>query len=276
MQSPQNDSQETPVPEELRSESDLERDERREDDRLKSLFQHIGIAKGMTLLQFDGQINQGTKVLSQMVGSKGRVIVALPSSTDVESSRRKVGRSKNISLLQTEFEKISLDSDAVDCSISYGLFKFLSQPQKVLSELIRVTKHGGKIAVAAPDSAHLVNFPMPAYLEKQLTELIEKIAAAGIWDPNRGRRLFTYFQEACLNDVKVHLGSYGLYYGDSNHVETREWTERLEKVGHLIEQGLIKLSFDLNAFRTELFMFFKNPVRFSYTPLILVEGTKPL
>lgn len=261
---------------ELVAETAGERSERIEEDRLREQFSKLQISKGQTILHLEHDHPPITRALSQIVGSKGRVIVVIPSTTTVDNVKRSFGRLRNLSFLESNVASLALDQDSVDSCFSLGLLSVVPDPRKVLAEFLRVTKRGGRVIAGASDYAAFYHYPMPDYLESQMSELSDRLEEAKIWDPFLGRKLFSMLQELCLEDVRTHVFAEHIFVGEMNSLETKLWEDRLEKISQLQSQGLFHLSFDLNAFRSELFTFFQNPMRFSYSPAIFAEGRKPL
>lgn len=256
------------------TESKREKSHREEISSIKKQFEAVGIRKEMTVLELNGSLDYTTRALSEAVGPRGRVILHVSSAKRLEEAKAKFRTLKNLTYLQSELLPLALEDQSIDFSYSRGVMEYLSDPLKLLEQLVRVTKRGGKIVCAELDNSGLSHYPMATHLESQLHQIARELQKSKAWDPNVGRKLFSMFHELGVSEVKVQVFPHHLVYGQSNPVDEEEWDLRLKKLEQLKMHGLLKLDFDLDVFRTELFSFFQNPLRLSYSPLIVVEGVK--
>jgi len=232
-------------------------------------LQTIGLVPGTLVLDLQPASDLWVKSLSQLVGSDGKLVIASPNEGSM------VAKYRNTSTLKTPLEKLSLDERIFDFSLARLVFSHLREPGKVLEEMVRVTKPGGKVVIADLDAGGFNHYPIPDYLEQQIRELFKEFHRLRIWDPHMGRKIFSLFQEACLENVRVHVLPYHVVAGNPQRLDMSEWDERISRLEQLVDLGLSRLSFDLKSFKHELHSFFQNPMRFSYTNMILVEGTRP-
>ena len=90
-----------------------------------------------------------------------------------------------------------------------------------------------------------------------------------------GLLLYSYFAEAQMKDVRVHMIPHHLIYGKINNRDMNNWMQKLHRLIKLGQLGALQLDFDIQKFGDSFLKFFQNPNRLSYTPLLLVEGLKP-
>ncbi len=257
-------------------ETEKEKFVREEVDDLKFQLTRVGLKKSQTALCLaDGQ-DPVARALSELVGTKGRVVSALPLHLRIEDTKKKFKGARNVTFFNTDRDQIALDSEAVDFTYSKGVFSSTTEPSRFLDEMIRVTKRGGKVVAADIDWMAFCDYPIPDYLMTQLREFFQVLAKAKSWDLGIGRKLFALMHEAGLQSVKAHLFSHRLIGGQFNPLEREEWESRFDLMRKLQADRAIQLSFDLTSFRTELFAHFQNPERFAYAPMIVVEGIKNL
>lgn len=243
---------------------------------IRKQFEAVGIKKGMTVLELNGSLHHTTRALSEAVGPRGRVILHVSSTRRLEEARTRFKTSRNITYLQSDLMPLALEAETTDFTYCRSIMEYLPEPVRLLEELIRVTKRGAKIVCAELDNSALTHYPLAPHLERQLQEIAKELQKSKAWDPQIGRKLYALFLESGLSEVRAQIFTHHLVAGETSPVDEDEWNLRIEKLNQLRVHGLLKLKFDLDTFRSELFAFFQNPLRLSYSPLVVVEGVKPL
>jgi ubiquinone/menaquinone biosynthesis C-methylase UbiE len=233
-----------------------------------------GLSRGMTAVDAGGGAGFVTRIIADLVGDHGKAIILDQSGDRLEAARAYCQPFGHIDFIQTSLEKILLPDASVDYIWCRFVFEYLKDPKTTFKEFIRIAKPGAKIVVADLDYNCMSHYPLEPRLEIQLREIASELERTKFWDPYAGRKIYSYYAENGLSDVQVRLIPHHLIYGESNPRDIANWKQKLEIIDQLTKAGTIRLSFDLEKFKTEFFKFFENPNRFSYSPLILVEGRK--
>ena len=128
--------------------------------RIRQEFvRQIGIEKAGRVLD----IGCGTGVLTRefppLVGEMGHVIGSDPNYRLVETARKlakEKGLSGRVSYCMGEAEVINFSADnAYHATVSSQLFSHVPDPERILYEMVRVTKPGGRLAILDYDFATL-------------------------------------------------------------------------------------------------------------------------
>ena len=172
-------------------------------------------------------------------------------------------------------EEIPLPSSSVDYIFCRFVFEYLADTKKVFAEFDRVLKPGGRLVIGDLDHNSLNHYPLDSTLQKQLDELVVEVERAAVFDFFAGRKLYSHFYNADYLDVSVQMYAHHLFYGSLHSADEYNWTAKLDRMLALQREGLLQLNFDLSEFRSRFLEFLRSPGRFSYTPLLLVAGTKP-
>jgi ubiquinone/menaquinone biosynthesis C-methylase UbiE len=233
-----------------------------------------GLIDGMTAVDAGCGAGVVSGLMASIVGRNGKVIGLDGSLDRIAFSKDAYKDVKNIDFVQTNLESISLPDEISDYTFSRFVFEYLRAPKLVFHELLRITKPGGRLVIGDLDYNVMSHHPLPFYLTVQLEEIVEKLGEKRIWDAYAGRKLYSYFFVAGLKDIRVHLIPHHLIYGELQKLDRDNWLAKLQAIKHYQERGQIKLGFDIEHFGREFMKFFDDPSRFSYTPLILVEGVK--
>jgi ubiquinone/menaquinone biosynthesis C-methylase UbiE len=172
-------------------------------------------------------------LLARRVGASGRIVGLDVSHAMVAEAHRRFDHSglavefRHGSTLALPFQDESFDAARAD-----RVLLFLDDPRKALSELIRVTKPGGRIAITEGDlGTQAVDSPDVETTRNVLAALSDRSPNGWI-----GRRLRAMFVSAAMQDMDVQLVPVlSTSYTEWNH---RLGVERL--VSNLVAQGGIR------------------------------------
>lgn len=233
-----------------------------------------GLSRGMTAVDAGGGAGFVTRIIADIVGSEGRAIILDQSDDRLQVARSHCRPFGHIDFVQTPLERIDLQDASVDYVWCRFVFEYLREPAKVFKEFLRIAKPGAKIVVGDLDHNCLSHFPLPSDLQTQLNEIASVLEKSKFWDPFAGRKIYSYFSENGVKDIKVHMIPHHLIYGESNPRDLANWNQKLEIVESLVAARKMSLSFNIQEFRKRFYDFFGSKDRFSYSPLFLVEGVK--
>ncbi len=233
-----------------------------------------GLRLGMTAVDAGGGAGFVTKIMAEIVSPSGKAILVDQSSERLAQAKQHVGQLSQFLTQECSLEEMSIETGTIDYVFCRFVFEYLQNPEKVFAELLRILKPGGKLVVGDLDHNILSHYPLSPRLESQLYEVSQILAQKKLWDAYAGRKLYSHFYRHSLCDIKVHLIPHHLFYGSAADKDVQNWEAKLDRIQDLQNSGVLKLSFDVGEFRKEFMKFFRDPGRFSYSPLILVEGVK--
>ncbi len=228
-----------------------------------------GTGVGVAAVQMANLLNtvyqRGT--LSLLDGSALRLRVAAD----------RLGKQDEISIesIECELSNIPLPDNTADYIFCRFVFEYLTQPEQVFDELTRILKPGGKLVIGDLDHNCLNHYPFPDELQSKLDELVTAIQNIGFLDFYAGRKLYSYFYKKGFNNINVGMYPHHLFYGDLKNADYENWRLKLERLIDLQKAGKLKLGYELAEFKDQYLDFLLSPERFSYTPLIMVDGNKP-
>jgi ubiquinone/menaquinone biosynthesis C-methylase UbiE len=228
-----------------------------------------GLRTGMKALDVGCGTGAVARVMARMAGAE-RVV-----GVDQSPSRLGMARelAADVTFLEGDATALPLPDDEFDFSWSRFLFEYLPEPERALTEMIRVTKPGGIVAVADLD-AQLSSFhPMPPEMRAELAAAMSVVTRLGL-DPEVGRKLFTWFQRAGLVDIQVSAISHQVHAGGLGPADLSNWTQKISTSMARISDAAgeperwARLGADLLAL-------LQRPDGFYYSTLILVRGVVP-
>jgi arsenite methyltransferase len=113
----------------------------------------LGLGKlrsGETVLDLGSGAGLDCILTAQKVGATGKVIGVDMTQAMVEKARHNVAVAglENVEIHQGYLEQLPLENDSVDVAISNGVFNLCPNKPKVLSEVLRVLRPGGRLQMA--------------------------------------------------------------------------------------------------------------------------------
>ncbi len=147
--------------------------------------------------------------LAAQVEARGRVVAVDANPDYLEVARAEVAKSGaacRIGFVRASIEALPFGDGAFDlCWCAHSLYS-LPEPVATVSQLLRVTKPGGLVAVLESDTLHHVILPWPVEVEVAVHVARLRYQAAATDRPGRyyvGRHLRGVFREAGLENIGV-------------------------------------------------------------------------
>lgn len=136
-------------------------------------------------------------------------------------------------------------------------------------------KPGGYMCLLDLDHNCLCHWEMSPELENILIKTMMHTQENYNFDLYAGRKFYAHLYDLGFDDISVNVMAHHLIYGELQSSDEFNWMKKLEvgiqKAPDILKEypgGSEKL---LSDFKT----FFRNPRRFTYSPLILCKGRKP-
>ena len=168
----------------------------------------------------------------------------------------------------------------------YGLFDFIwvrflleyyqSNSFEIVKNLSRVLKPGGILCLIDLDHNCLSHYNLPPRLEKTFLGMMRFLQDKVDFDPYAGRKLYSYLYVLGYNDIDVSLEAHHLIFGKLNKTSEFNWAQKVKVISEKFGFEFHDYKGGYEEFFREFKTFFKDPRRFTYTPVISCRGHKPL
>jgi ubiquinone/menaquinone biosynthesis C-methylase UbiE len=213
-----------------------------------------------------------TRILAK-IACDGKVLGVDSSATRVSEAKKLAEKyDSKASFLQADASKLPFEDNTFDFTCARMLFEYLSAPELVLAEMIRVTRPEGTIMISDLDGQIVQWFPLPEHLTTALEEGLALLKQSG-FDPFVGRKLFYWLKNANINNIKVHVQPYQVYSGELSEHERNNWKVKFDttaqKIGHITGEPQ-----KWQAMGDEIFSEIQKENIFYYCTLIQVHGKK--
>jgi len=158
------------------------------------------------------EVGSGTGIIARdlatMVGARGRVVGVDVSRAAVESARR-LGRrhpaARRLSFRVADGGRLPFRAGQFDVTLAVTVLLHVADPLAVVSEMARVTRAGGRVALQDQDfGAVVLEHPDRALTARILDGVVHRLYA----EPHSGRRLPGLLRAAGLSDVRLLADMY--------------------------------------------------------------------
>ncbi len=143
---------------------------------------------------------------------------------------------------------------------------------ELVKKVISLLNPGGIICLIDLDYNCLTHYGLPRKLSASIQGVIHQLEKKAEFDPFAGRKLYTYLYDLGLADIEVTMAPHHLIYGELKDVDAYNWTKKVEEAGKNSGYRFDDFEGGYNEFFREFKKAFKDPRRFTYTPVIACCG----
>jgi len=169
------------------------------------LFDQIGIRKGSRVVEIGCGPRGCLELLSERVGTKGKVIGVERSAEQVERARKFVADSRltNVEVHCVDARETGLPEASFDLATARLVLVNVPKPELLVKEMVRLVRPGGAVALHEPDSTtQRYDPPLPA--QNRLLQVLNTYAEMNEIDRTIGVKLPRMLREAGLVDVRAN------------------------------------------------------------------------
>jgi SAM-dependent methyltransferase len=172
-------------------------------EETQQLLDRIPLARGAAAIDVGCGVLGVLHLLRERVGPTGRVVGVDREPRMVAAARAlTTERDLSVEVIEDDATQLSLASDTFDLVHERTVLLNVSEPERVVAEMVRIAKPGGVVAIQEGDSAGWVcDPPHPAFSQLR-DELLQAYLSDGkIFD--RGRMAARLLRDEGLTDVQV-------------------------------------------------------------------------
>ncbi len=169
------------------------------------LFDQIGIQQGSKVVEIGCGPRGCLDLLSERVGTNGRVTGVERSNEQVERARKYVADSllTNVDVLCVDARETGLPGGSFDLAIARLVLVNVPKPESIVKEMVRLVRPGGIVALHEADATtQRYDPPLPA--QALLLQLLNTYAEMNDIDRTIGVKIPRMLREAGLVDVSVN------------------------------------------------------------------------
>lgn len=236
-----------------------------------------GLKPGMRVMDAGCGPGITTSILYDMIQPGGSIIGVDYSNERIRHAEQHYANSSGIDFrvhdLRSPIEGLGMfDLIWVRFVLEYNL----KESPDIIRNLTQYLKPGGCLCLLDLDHNCLNHYELPVRMETALFKLMKRMEQEFNFDPYSGRKLYSYLYDMGYEDITLDLVPHHLIYGKVKGSDAFNWLKKAEMAAAKAQDIFETYPGGSKTFFGDFVRFFNNPRRFTYTPMILVKGSKPL
>lgn len=235
-----------------------------------------GIQPGMRVADLGCGPGKTTWVLRKLAQPGGELVGIDFSKDRIEYAQENYA-CEGINFLCQDIRKPLTDIGQFDLVwIRFVLEYYLDGSREIVENALKLLKPGGTICLVDLDNNCLNHYDIPDRLERAIQEITSLLQDKSNFDPFAGRKLYSFLYDLDLEQIEVSVAGHHVIYGNLEDSDAFNWLKKAELAPKKIGYGFAEYPGGYEEFLEEFKSFFYNPRRFTYSPIVLCKGVKPL
>ncbi len=233
-----------------------------------------GIGPGMRVLDVGCGMGITTAALAELVGETGHV-TGLDFSEERLAIARERYESDYVSFVHHDIHNPYHSAELYDAMWTrFFLEYFRAEQQQIVAHSVASLKPGGIACLADLDNNSLGHSGLSERLQHTLLDVMSRLEKDFDFDPYAGRHLYGHLYRLGFQDIACTVEAHHLLYGKIEEKESYNWLRKVEVAAQQSGCPFTAYGGSFEAFRDEVQAFMDDPIRFTYTPLIIARGIK--
>jgi ubiquinone/menaquinone biosynthesis C-methylase UbiE len=234
-----------------------------------------GILPGMRVADIGCGPGKTTSFLHKMVQPGGEVV-------GIDFSKDRIAHAKNNYMEKDiAFHCMNINEDLTRLGkfdlvwIRFVLEYHREKSFEIVSRLADMLHPEGILCLIDLDQNCLNHYDTPPKLAAAMQGLIKHLSTHHDFDPQAGRKLYSYLYDLNFKNIDVHIEPHHLIFGEIDDSVYFNWKKKVIVAGKGSGYDFKEYGGNFDDFYREFETFFRDSRRFTYTPVICCRGRKP-
>ena len=233
-----------------------------------------GIGPGMRVLDVGCGTGITTEALAELVGETGQV-TGLDFSQERLTIAREQCSSNRVDYVHHDILSPYYASEPYDAVWSRFFLEYFRKDQRhIVMNSVASLRPGGIACLADLDNNSLSHCGLSDRLQQTFEDIVGRLERDFDFDPYAGRRLYGHLYSLGFQDIACKGEMHHLIYGKTDENEQYNWLRKLEVLAQKSGCPFTAYNGNFDDFHAEFKAFLNDPLRFTYTPLIIARGIK--
>jgi SAM-dependent methyltransferase len=233
-----------------------------------------GIRAGMRVLDVGCGSGVTSAILSDLVQPQGEVLGIDASPDRIDYARRHFQGEK----VAFECRDFRRDLEAIG-EFDFIWVRFVLEYHRIgafdiVRGLAQRLRPGGILCLIDLDHNCLNHYGLSERLERNIHGVMDRLRDSADFDPFMGRRLYAFLFDLGLSGIDVRMTAHHLIFGELREVDRYNWWQKLEVAARRSGWDFSDYEHGFEGFAAEFTEFFRDPRRFTYTPMISCRGCR--
>jgi SAM-dependent methyltransferase len=235
-----------------------------------------GLEPGLRVLDAGCGPGKITSILHGMVQPGGEILGVDYSEERIHHAKEHYGGQTGITFRVHDLREPLEGMDLFDIIWVRFVLEYnrLESPE-IIRNLTQCLRPGGSLCLLDLDHNCLNHHELPQPMEDILFELVAVVQERYNFDPYAGRKLYAHLYDLGYDNIQMDLIPHHLIYGAVGDVDAYNWIKKGEVALAKAPETIERYPGGGERFFSDFMDFFRDPRRFTYTPLILCKGMKP-
>ena len=236
-----------------------------------------GVKPGMRILDVCCGPGKTTALLHKMIQPGGHIIGVDFSEDRIEYAKEHYGGKKGLEFYRQDLRESMEKLGQFDLVwVRFVLEYYRVGALDIVKNLKDCVKPGGMLCLLDLDYNCLSHYELTPSMAAILPKLMNFADEKYNFDTFMGRKLYSFLYDSGFENINVELMAHNLIFGEIKDKDKFNWYKKIEIAAMKAEKLINSYPGGYRQFSDDFEIYFNNPRRFTYTPLLLCKGIRPL
>lgn len=246
-------------------------------EALRKQAMWCGVKPGMRVLDVACGPGKTTFLLHDMIQPGGSIIGIDFSEERINYAKDNYGKKESIEFHVRDLRQSLENLGEFDLVwVRFVLEYYRKEALEIVGNLKKVVKPGGILSLLDLDYNCLTHYGLSDKMEEILPKVMKYIDEHYNFDTFIGRKLYSFLYDNGFKNIEVELIAHNLFYGSIQEKDVYNLSKKIEIAAQKANDILQEYEGGYAKFKQDMKDFFNDKRRFSYSPLILSKGIKPI